>query len=625
MRIIIIVAIIVGVVTAGTVGYLLYKQDMCMQMPGYMHNPRQNNLWDCLQYNEDNKPETLYKIPVHSYEIWNSNGIVIHGMVDKPGGDLPVTIKIEDGQGNLIETSQVIPDDSGRFVHGIMKLDSEIWENISTYTVTAVYPNPNSEDNNSLDQIFLDKDKVPLNRERISQLTHDQIIQVIKDWNDVGGSMPFTIISPIGIEDTYSLGDAMPFYIQKTGYGNPCHDSGALIFDNDRQVRIATGFYLEVCNHEQETMESFNYIIPYNQDIFPKLAPIMNPGNYTLVVGAGNIDVKYKKDFLVLPSDFTHDYVISYKLQKDSTDNIQTMTINLNSGSINITNPDGSKRQSSVDTDTLVRINAEIIENSLVENAMTNHKLGENCDTCSFGEVKIAIEDVDVHMLIFDETSFSVDSHSSTILSGESKYLFSLVDCVAYENNFDTFWITDKPRTKDYEKCSEIGEAISKPTPKYGKTDYDFWINDKQKPGIPPNASRLGAVHEHASILVSIFGDNLDFSKNMFQIKNSYIHFEGRDGTTIHKHAENVTLGFLFETLNMELTDDCLTLPDGRYFCNEEADGFSLKLFVNGERVESLSEYVLSNKDRILISYGFEDDDQVDSQLDELDSQRIIS
>ena len=294
-----------------------------MQMPGYMHNPRQNGLLDCLQYNENNTSETLYQIPVHSYEIWNSNGVVIHGMVDKPTDDLPVTIKIEDEQGNMIETSQVIPDDSGRFVHGIIKPDSKTWDDVSSYTVTAIHPNPNSEYGDTLDRIFLDKDTVPLNHEQISQFSHDQIIQVIRDWNDVGGSMPFTIISTIGIKDAYLLGDAMPFYVQKTGYGNPCHDSGALMFDNDRQIRVATGLYLEICNVEQEIMEPFNYIIPYNQDIFPKLAPIMNPGNYTLVVGAGNGDVKYKKDFLVLPSDFTHDYAVSYKLQKDSTENIQ--------------------------------------------------------------------------------------------------------------------------------------------------------------------------------------------------------------------------------------------------------------------------------------------------------------
>ena len=168
-----------------------------------------------------------------------------------------------------------------------------------------------------------------------------------------------------------------------------------------------------------------------------------------------------------------------------------------------------------------------------------------------------------------------------------------------------------KPQTK--EKLVERGWAMN------NFTDH------KPELGIPPNVGPLAGVHEHASILVPIFGDNLDFSKNMFQIKNPYMHFEGNDGTTIHKHAENVTLGFLFETLNMKLTDDCLTIPDGRYFCNEETDGFSLKFYINGQKVESLSEYVLSDRDRILISYGLEDDKQISSQLDELYSQRIVS
>ena len=158
-------------------------------------------------------------------------------------------------------------------------------------------------------------------------------------------------------------------------------------------------------------------------------------------------------------------------------------------------------------------------------------------------------------------------------------------------------------------------------------SNNDFDIPEmKSKPEIPPNAGPLAGVHEHASILVPIFGDNLDFSKSMFQIKNPYIHFEGNDGTTIHKHAENVTLGFLFETLKMELTDECLTIPDGRYFCNEETDGFSLKFYINGEKVGSLSEYVLTEGDRVLISYGFGDnEDQINSQIDELNSQMIMS
>ena len=345
----------------------------------------------------------------------------------------------------------------------------------------------------------------------------------------------------------------MPFLVQKAGYGNPCNDSGALIFDNDKQIRVATGLYLDICRNDQGTREPFHYIIPYNQDIFARLAPIMNPGDYTLVAAAGNPDTRYKKDFSVLPSDFVHDYRIEYNLQNGSAENTQTMTIDLNSGDITIADLDGIEHQTSIDADTLFRINAEIIENGLVENAWSSHMLGEICDTCNFGEMKIMIGDVVVHLLGFDETLLVEDPNSSVILSGESTYFFSLVDCVANENGFDTFWITEKSRTKDYEQCSKIGGSIENPTPKYTKSDYDFWINDKPKPGIPPNSGPLAGVHEHASILVPIFGDRLDFSKNMSQIKNPYIHFEGNDGTTIHKHAENVTLGFLFETPEHEV------------------------------------------------------------------------
>ena len=182
MKIIIIIAIIVGVVSAGILGYVLYKQNMCTQMPGYWHSPRPASIWECLEYdNRKNTSETVYQIPAHSYEIWNSYGIVIHGMVGKSVDYSPVAIQIHDKQGNLIGTSQVIPDSSGRFVHGIAKQDSQAWENITSYDITATYANPFPEDNRTLKHIQLDKDTIPLDSEQIKQLSHDQIIQTIRE------------------------------------------------------------------------------------------------------------------------------------------------------------------------------------------------------------------------------------------------------------------------------------------------------------------------------------------------------------------------------------------------------------------------------------------------------------
>ena len=170
-----------------------------------------------------------------------------------------------------------------------------------------------------------------------------------------------------------------------------------------------------------------------------------------------------------------------------------------------------------------------------------------------------------------------------------------------------------------------------------GYTGYVFVNSDSNVPGSPPNAGRLGDEHEHASLLVRIFGDRFDFDSPAYQIKNSWIHFESSDGTTIHRHSSGVTLGFLFDGLNIvvgweskgytdilrpsETLDPCFIFPDGRQFCTNE--DYSLKYYINHELVKSIYDYVLEEGDRILITYGSETPEQIEEQLRELDSQVI--
>ena len=187
--------------------------------------------------------------------------------------------------------------------------------------------------------------------------------------------------------------------------------------------------------------------------------------------------------------------------------------------------------------------------------------------------------------------------------------------------------------------------------------------------GAPDGAGRLGDEHEHASVLVRIFGDKLDFSSPAYQIKSSWIHFEDSDGTTIHRHSSGVTLGYLFDTLNIgidiqlaethdtvqekleyiaeefknrnecEMTYDeygnrsdecgllsdaymrCFIFPDGREFCTNE--DYSLKYYINHKPVSNIYDYVLEDEDRILISFGPETPEEIEEQLIELDSQII--
>ncbi len=140
--------------------------------------------------------------------------------------------------------------------------------------------------------------------------------------------------------------------------------------------------------------------------------------------------------------------------------------------------------------------------------------------------------------------------------------------------------------------------------------------------GGPENAGALGSDHAHAALLVKIFGDRFDFSAPAYQIKSSWIHFEGRDGSTIHKHATGVTLGYLFETLSLGLDDQCFEFQDGRSFCTNEE--YKLVFYINGQQVSDIRNYEIMEDDRILISYGAQTPEELEGQLLELENQILI-
>ena len=154
-----------------------------------------------------------------------------------------------------------------------------------------------------------------------------------------------------------------------------------------------------------------------------------------------------------------------------------------------------------------------------------------------------------------------------------------------------------------------------------GYTGYVFINMDSTVPGSPPNAGRLGDEHEHASLLVRIFGDKFNFGGPSYQIKNSWIHFEDSDGSTIHRHSSGVTLGYLFDGMGFTVNDECFAFPDGREFCTNE--DYSLKYYINHRSVGNIYDYVLEDDDRILISFGPETPEEIEVQLIELDSQII--
>ena len=162
-------------------------------------------------------------------------------------------------------------------------------------------------------------------------------------------------------------------------------------------------------------------------------------------------------------------------------------------------------------------------------------------------------------------------------------------------------------KIKENDPNCDIGEGVLNP---------NLEQQTQRELSPPENAGPLGDVHMHSGILVKILGDSFDFSAPVFQIKSSWIHFERLDGTTIHKHASGVTLGYLFDTLGIGLDLNCFESPDGRSFCTDEK--YSLKFLINGESVNNIRDYNFKEGDRILVSYGAETPKEIEQQSSEL-------
>ena len=152
-----------------------------------------------------------------------------------------------------------------------------------------------------------------------------------------------------------------------------------------------------------------------------------------------------------------------------------------------------------------------------------------------------------------------------------------------------------------------------------GISIYVFSQNTQSVAGFGP----LGSAHEHAAFLVKVNGQNIDFSQPQYQVQSDYIHVENGDGTTLHRHATNVTFVDFLKSVKMDIDkkNNCLTFTNGTEYCDDENN--KLRTFINGNSTGSISDYVLNNDDRLLVIYGNETDEQIANALEELNRIEI--
>lgn len=81
----------------------------------------------------------------------------------------------------------------------------------------------------------------------------------------------------------------------------------------------------------------------------------------------------------------------------------------------------------------------------------------------------------------------------------------------------------------------------------------------------------------------------------------------------LHMHATKVPLNIFFRSLGMKLEKDNFTTADGQIFKNEA--GKMLKFYLNGHKVDELGDYVFQPLDKLLITFGSENDLDLQKQI----------
>ncbi|MBS3104990.1 hypothetical protein J4234_01925 [Candidatus Woesearchaeota archaeon] len=122
----------------------------------------------------------------------------------------------------------------------------------------------------------------------------------------------------------------------------------------------------------------------------------------------------------------------------------------------------------------------------------------------------------------------------------------------------------------------------------------------------------LGSAHLHADVKVYINGQSIDFSQRKYQLASSFLHFEEGIGDVIHTHATGLTIGHMFRSLGMDFSNNCLVVEKQSY-CN--AGNIKLKFYVNGQLNNEFDNHVIHNLDKILVSYGNENEAEIQKQL----------
>lgn len=106
------------------------------------------------------------------------------------------------------------------------------------------------------------------------------------------------------------------------------------------------------------------------------------------------------------------------------------------------------------------------------------------------------------------------------------------------------------------------------------------------------------------------------FTDKKYHNLSSDVYIETDTPSVIHVKKSGITWGDFFATLPMKVTNDCLTTGTGQMFCTNT--NALLKFYINGKLTPSALEKVITNGDQLVISFGNENDIEIQQQLQQI-------
>jgi len=139
-----------------------------------------------------------------------------------------------------------------------------------------------------------------------------------------------------------------------------------------------------------------------------------------------------------------------------------------------------------------------------------------------------------------------------------------------------------------------------------------FLVGCSEKTSLGP----YGSTHTHMDFKVYVLGNQVNFDLPRYQVMEDLTHVENNDGGMIHVHATGLTLGYFFKSLGFGLTD-CFILDTGNQYC--DLGKATLKVYLKSagsdwEQLSSPVDYILQDLDKILVTYGSEDEEEIKKQ-----------